>query len=109
MARQLLEQLIASLEETEADIRDAAERGDDEALLDAIHGLNGACRYCGVPRLALLVETLETRLRSRGSDAVAPLLPDLYAAMASLRSQGSHQLSNTTKAIAKAASSDNDT
>ncbi|SEM47987.1 hybrid sensor histidine kinase/response regulator [Halomonas caseinilytica] len=109
VARQLLEQLIASLEETEADIRDAAERGDDEALLDAIHGLNGACRYCGVPRLALLVETLETRLRSRGSDAVAPLLPDLYAAMASLRSQGSHQLSNTTKAIAKAASSDNDT
>ncbi|MEE3215974.1 MAG: Hpt domain-containing protein, partial [Pseudomonadota bacterium] len=41
----------------------------------------GACRYCGVPRMALLVETLETRLRSRGIDDVRPLLPSLQHAM----------------------------
>nr|WP_275289136.1 response regulator [Halomonas elongata] len=109
LARQLLDQLIASLEDTEVDIRDAAERGDDEALLDAIHALNGACRYCGVPRLALLVETLETRLRSRGINAVEPLLPDLYAAMEGLRARGSHHASSTTKATANSASSDSDT
>ncbi|MDR5860330.1 response regulator [Halomonas eurihalina] len=109
LARQLLDQLIASLEDTETAIRNATARDDDEALLDAIHALNGACRYCGVPRLALLVETLETRLRSRGGNAVAPLLPDLYAAMQSLRARGSSHASSTTKATANATSSDNDT
>ncbi|MDT8894054.1 ATP-binding protein [Halomonas sp. I1] len=109
LARQLLDQLIASLETTEAEIRDAAERGDGEAMLDTIHALNGACRYCGVPRLALLVETLETRLRSRGIDAVEPLLPDLYAAMEGLRALSSHHASSTTKAMANSVSSDSET
>ncbi|CBV42899.1 hybrid sensor histidine kinase/response regulator [Halomonas elongata] len=109
LAHQLLDQLIASLDETEANIRDATARGDDEALLNTIHALNGACRYCGVPRLALLVETLETRLRSRGGEAVEPLLPDLYAAMEGLRARGTYHASSTTKATANATSSDKDT
>ncbi|MGQ0333585.1 ATP-binding protein [Halomonas elongata] len=109
LAHQLLDQLISSLDETEANIRDATARGDDEALLNTIHALNGACRYCGVPRLALLVETLETRLRSRGGEAVEPLLPDLYAAMEGLRARGTYHASSTTKATANATSSDKDT
>ncbi|MFG6178172.1 ATP-binding protein [Halomonas sp. THAF12] len=118
LARKLLGHLIASLDDSEADIRRAVEASDAEALLDAIHALNGACRYCGVPRLGLLAETLETRLRSRGLEAVMPLLPDLYAAMAALRdwqathsahSLSSHaQASSTTKATANADSSDNE-
>ncbi|MCK2182713.1 hybrid sensor histidine kinase/response regulator [Halomonas getboli] len=85
LARKLLGQLIDSLDDSEAQVRQAMDDDDAEALLDAIHALNGACRYCGVPRLGLLAETLETRLRSRGQEAVTPLLPDLYAAMAALR------------------------
>ncbi|WP_136246996.1 hybrid sensor histidine kinase/response regulator [Halomonas borealis] len=97
LARQLLGQLIDSLDASEADIRRALDDADDEALLDAIHALNGACRYCGVPRLGLLVETLETRLRSRGRAAVTPLLPDLYAAIAALRDwQAAHPGSGVT-------------
>ncbi len=107
-ARQLLDQLIASLDDSEAAIRRASGRGDGEALLDALHALNGACRYCGVPRLGLLAETLETRLRSRGLDAVTALLPDLYAAMAGLRTWQAAQPSSTTKATANASSSDSE-
>ncbi|ATJ82281.1 ATP-binding protein [Halomonas beimenensis] len=108
LARQLLGQLIDSLDDSERAIREAMTSNDAEGLLDAIHALNGACRYCGVPRLGLLAETLETRLRSRGLEAVAPLLPDLYAAMGALRAwQGVHP-SITTKATANAASSDSE-
>ncbi|SEK64633.1 ATP-binding protein [Halomonas daqiaonensis] len=108
LARELLEKLTDSLEDSERAIRDAIEHADEEALLDALHALNGACRYCGTPRLGLLAETLETRLRSRGTLSVLPLLPDLYTAMAELRAWQANQPSSTTKAMARASSSDSD-
>ncbi|SDM57880.1 multi-sensor hybrid histidine kinase [Franzmannia pantelleriensis] len=105
--------LIDSLDTSEAELRSAWQAGDEEAFLDAIHALNGACRYCGVPQLALLAETLETRLRSRGLHGVAPLLDDLYAAMARLadwrrQHAPAAQPSSTTNANASPSSSDND-
>lgn len=113
LARQLLDQLIDSLDESEATIRRAHTEQDDEALLDAIHALNGACRYCGAPRLGLLAETMETRLRTRGREAVTPLLEDLFSAMGELRRwRSEHPLephpSSTTKATANSTSSDSD-
>ncbi|TLF50590.1 response regulator [Halomonas urmiana] len=108
LARELLEKLADSLPESERAIREANAGHDDEALLDALHALNGACRYCGTPRLGLLAETLETRLRSRGREAMAALLPDLYAAMAELRRWQADQPSSTTKAVASASSSESD-
>ncbi|MDI5919996.1 ATP-binding protein [Halomonas sp. LR5S13] len=108
LARELLEKLADSLAHSERAIRDAVARDDEVAMLDALHALNGACRYCGTPRLGLLAETLETRLRSRGVSAVVPLLPDLYAAMGELRAWQAAQPSSTTKAIARASSSESD-
>ncbi|WP_280554593.1 ATP-binding protein [Halomonas sp. 25-S5] len=108
LARELLDKLANSLARSKQAIRDAVERDDEVALLDALHALNGACRYCGTPRLGLLAETLETRLRSRGLCAVVPLLPDLYAAMGELRAWQAAQPSSTTKAIARASSSESD-
>jgi two-component system sensor histidine kinase BarA len=108
LARELLEKLADSLTASEQAIREAIGQADDEALLDALHALNGACRYCGTPRLGLLAETLETRLRSRGMPGVAPLLPDLYAAMEDLRRWRAAQPSSTTKATARASSSESD-
>ncbi|MBS9402175.1 response regulator [Halomonas sp. TRM85114] len=108
LARDLLTRLAAWLPESEVRIQDAIDHQDDEALIDAIHALNGACRYCGVPRLALLVETLETRLRSRGRMAVIPLLDELYSAMASVRHWVSCHPSSTTNATAMSASSESD-
>ena len=111
LARQLLAQLANSLPETETAIRQALGGKDDEALLEAIHALNGACRYCGAPRLGLVAETLETRLRSRGREAVLPLLDDLFAAMLALRDwtdREASQPSSTTKATTSASSSEID-
>lgn len=79
--------LIDSLDASEAQIRQAMHQQDETALLDAVHHLNGASRYCGAPELALLVETLETRLRTRGMAQARTLVEDLYASMQRLRDE----------------------
>ncbi len=108
LARELLERLAESLPETRTAIQRALETHDDEGLLDAIHALNGACRYCGTPRLGLLAETLETRLRSRGRETVLPLVDDLFDAMSAVIDWQARQSSSTTKASARSTSSVND-
>ncbi|MDQ7727555.1 ATP-binding protein [Halomonas sp. SpR8] len=85
LAREQLKRLIDHLDESEEKMRIAFAQQNLPMLLDEVHGLNGASRYCGAPELALLVETLETRLRTSGLDQVAALLEDLYRAMARLR------------------------
>ncbi|MGO2242538.1 MAG: ATP-binding protein [Halomonas sp.] len=85
LAREQLKRLIDGLEESEKQMRSAYSQQNLATLLDWVHGLNGASRYCGAPELALLVETLETRLRTSGLDHVHGLLEDLYRAMAKLR------------------------
>jgi two-component system sensor histidine kinase BarA len=85
LAREQLKRLIDSLNENEQRMRAAFAQQNLPTLLDWVHGLNGTSRYCGAPELALLVETLETRLRTSGLDHVEGLLEDLYRAMARLR------------------------
>ncbi|BBI50380.1 hypothetical protein HORIV_28010 [Vreelandella olivaria] len=87
LAREQLKRLIDSLDESEQHMRAAFIQQNLPTLLDWVHGLNGASRYCGAPELALLVETLETRLRTSGLDHVEGLLEELYRAMARLRAQ----------------------
>lgn len=87
LAREQLKRLIDGLAESEQHMRNAFAQQNLPTLLDWVHGLNGASRYCGAPELALLVETLETRLRTSGLSHVEGLLEDLYRAMARLRAQ----------------------
>ncbi|MGP9589888.1 ATP-binding protein [Halomonas sp. AOP42-B2-16] len=87
LAREQLKRLIDTLDENEQHMRAAFAQQNLPTLLDWVHGLNGASRYCGASELALLIETLETRLRTSGLDHVENLLEDLYRAMARLRAQ----------------------
>ncbi len=108
LARELLNELVASLPETQDKLRAALVTGDPEALLDVVHALNGACRYCGAPELALLAETLETRLRSRGMADVDTLVEDLFEAIERLhdwQAKDQEAPSSTTIASASSASS----
>ena len=84
LALEMLGLLIESLPESEARIRRAWQARDNEAMLDGVHYLNGACRYCGVPRLALLVEALETRIRVSGLSQLEEDVDALFAAIDSL-------------------------
>ncbi|NVN55096.1 response regulator [bacterium Scap17] len=84
LALEMLRLLIESLPESEARIRRAWQARDNEAMIDGVHYLNGACRYCGVPRLALLVEALETRIRVSGLSRLEEDVDALFAAIDSL-------------------------
>ncbi|MCG7598185.1 ATP-binding protein [Halomonas sp. McH1-25] len=85
LAEDTLKMLLDSLDDNEKTLRQAYSQGDSEALLDAVHYLNGACRYCGVPQLALLCESLETRLRTQGITAIDDMLDAVFEAMQRLR------------------------
>ncbi|SHF63353.1 two-component system, NarL family, sensor histidine kinase BarA [Modicisalibacter ilicicola DSM 19980] len=85
IAEDTLEMLLGSLDDSEAALRESFAADDGEAFLDAVHRLNGACRYCGVPELALLSETLETRVRAQGHQAAQEMLEDVFRAMQRLR------------------------
>ncbi|AZV31803.1 Hpt domain-containing protein [Cobetia sp. ICG0124] len=103
LALEMLGLLIKSLPESEVTIRRAWAVQDGEAMLDGVHYLNGACRYCGVPRLALLVEALETRLRVSGLDQLEDDVAALFDAIASLAQWAQSEeakRSSTTKAMA---------
>jgi len=80
-ACQQLLQLIDTLDTAETTITHAIAQQDEAALLEAVHHLNGSSRYCGAPELALLVETLETRIRTGGMEDAKPLLNDLYTSI----------------------------
>nr|WP_298416180.1 ATP-binding protein [uncultured Halomonas sp.] len=85
LAQETLAMLLCSLSQSETELRTSFAAGDENAFLDAVHRLNGACRYCGVPELALLSETLETRIRAQGLSAVGSMLDDVFAAMQRLK------------------------
>lgn len=108
LAEKLLHEFIATLAQTQKELQLALERQDPETLLDVVHALNGASRYCGTPELALMAETLETRLRSRGIQGIEPLFDDLCTAFRRLQewqSQAQPVSSSTTIANANPASS----
>ena len=76
--------MIESLPESEARIRRAWQARDNEAMLDGVHYLNGACRYCGTPRLERAARELEEGLKTEVDDG---RLEHLVAALLDPRDQ----------------------
>ncbi|WP_246065529.1 ATP-binding protein [Hydrocarboniclastica marina] len=77
LAEELFSMLLEHLAQDEADIRQDWQAGKRVALLERVHKLHGATRYCGVPELRHCAQSLETALKteeSRIDDAVARFL-----------------------------------
>ncbi|MCT8470219.1 ATP-binding protein [Chromohalobacter canadensis] len=85
LAHDMLTLLFEHLDESEQAIHAAWVAQDAEAFHEQVHRLNGACRYCGVPQLALLAETLETRFKAQGLEACEGLYTSLQTAITRLR------------------------
>ncbi|MBE0506996.1 MAG: response regulator [Marinospirillum sp.] len=77
LADELLGLLLSSLDQSREAIELALKRQDDDALIEAVHRLHGASRYCGVPDLAQITEVLETQLKSGQQQLVAGSLEQL--------------------------------
>lgn len=63
LAADMLSMLLASLEDDRAAILGAREARDRHTLIDQVHRLNGASRYCGVPQLRAACQRSETLLK----------------------------------------------
>jgi two-component system, NarL family, sensor histidine kinase BarA len=82
--------LFAQLPEDVADLARLARLGERQQLLDQVHRLHGATRYCGTPKLEHCAGALETLLKSDGSEAdIGEALSALLDEMTVLSSQDS--------------------
>jgi two-component system sensor histidine kinase BarA len=73
LAADMLAMLLASLEADREAIRQASEANDHAALIERVHRLHGATRYCGVPQLRAACQRSETLLKQHDSKAAAAL------------------------------------
>ena len=73
LAAEMMDMLLASLEGDRQSIRDARAAGDQQALIDRVHRLHGATRYCGVPQLRAACERSETLLKQHHPGAAKAL------------------------------------
>lgn len=83
LASDLLTMLLASLAADRQAIRSARENGDRIGLIERIHRLHGATRYCGVPQLRAACYQSETLLK-QGAPTSSPILDELDAAIVQL-------------------------
>lgn len=76
LAEDMLNMLIASLPDERSRIANAITNEDRSALLEAVHRLHGATRYCGVPELRACCQKAESLIKQEkdAGAAVAALL-----------------------------------
>ncbi|MHC6224444.1 response regulator [Pseudomonas sp. X10] len=86
LAADMLAMLLASLEADREAIRAAREAPDRNALIERVHRLNGASRYCGVPQLRAACQRSETLLKQDLPQA-QQALDELDRAIARLAAQ----------------------
>ncbi|KMN15794.1 chemotaxis protein CheY [Pseudomonas weihenstephanensis] len=73
LAADMLAMLLASLEADRLAIHQAREARDNNALIERVHRLHGATRYCGVPQLRAACQRSETLLKQDNPNAYAAL------------------------------------
>ncbi|MGH8382931.1 response regulator [Pseudomonas sp.] len=69
LAADMLAMLLASLEADREAIRLAREAADRNGMIERVHRLNGASRYCGVPQLRAACQRSETLLKQNDPEA----------------------------------------
>jgi two-component system sensor histidine kinase BarA len=73
LAADMLAMLLASLEADREAIRLARQADDHNALIERVHRLHGATRYCGVPQLRAACLRSETLLKQLDPKATVAL------------------------------------
>ncbi|VVN07091.1 Signal transduction histidine-protein kinase BarA [Pseudomonas fluorescens] len=86
LAADMLAMLLASLEADRQAIHVARDAKDNLALIERVHRLHGATRYCGVPQLRAACQRAETLLKQDDAKAMTAL-DELDMAIARLASE----------------------
>ena len=86
LAADMLSVLLAALDDDRRAIRAARDAQDRTALIEQVHRLNGASRYCGVPQLRAACQRSETLLKQDSTQATQAL-DELDSAIVRLAAQ----------------------
>ena len=86
LAADMLAMLLATLNDDRNAIRKARAAADHTAMIEQVHRLHGATRYCGVPQLRAACLRSETLLK-QGDPAALAALDDLDEAIERLEAQ----------------------
>ena len=73
LAAEMIGMLLGSLEEDRQGIREARLANDRQTLIERVHRLHGATRYCGVPQLRAACERGEILLKKNHPNAIQAL------------------------------------
>jgi len=68
LARQMLEMLLKELPVLQANMNEVFQEGDNAALYDNVHKINGSSRYCGVPAVGQAANNLELLLKNNDNN-----------------------------------------
>jgi len=74
LANEMLEMLTSNLLKDWRNIEKYFRDQDFQALLEKVHYIHGACRYCGVPLLRTAIVELETLLKKQNYDSLDKVL-----------------------------------
>ena len=86
LAEDMLTMLLASLDQDAPGINALSESHDREGLLERVHRLHGATRYCGTPRLEAAAGALEKALKlDAGDESLDQLVAALLTEIESVR------------------------
>ena len=80
LAADMLSMLLAGLPGDRQAIRQARDSGERNSLIERVHRLHGATRYCGVPQLRAACQRSETLLK-QNDPAAQHALDELDAAI----------------------------
>lgn len=70
LALEMLNELIKSLKPAQSSINQLFTKNELKQMRDEVHGLHGACCYCGVPALKAAVANLETAIARNDIDKI---------------------------------------
>ena len=77
LAQEMLQMLLDSLKEDKELIQAAYNENNSEKLLDSVHKLHGATRYCGVPLLRDAAHRMETLIKKGDNEQIGEAYKDL--------------------------------
>jgi len=73
LARQMFEMLLNELPTLQAGMNEAHHNGDNAALYDHVHKINGSTRYCGVPAVGKAANDLELLIKDENDELESSL------------------------------------
>lgn len=99
LARELFQMLLTSLEKEQPAIQLDYQNLDHDSMLQKVHKLHGATRYCGVPALQAATAELEATLKQQQHDRIEQAITRLHLEIDSVRSWAETNAWNITSEV----------